>query len=507
MADAAAKLGRWADAARALERAAGLNPADPLVASKLGSALWKLGRFEEALRSLKGAVALDPDNVQTRLTYADLLIDTGRYSDALMEIEVGSRLALARALGDGQQGGTVDVGDNPAFSISRENVAAVRELGLLLDRSNQLDGLRQLLAAAEKAGIETGSLGYLEASVALRDGRAEDAKRLLLNDRGNIDDVRWYRLSTRIEEALGNADEAFAAAEKMNRSVAHYNEWRARGARYRRNIRVTARVVTPEWASRIPPLSAVEGVRTPVFLVGFPRSGTTLLDTFLMGHPETCVVEEGRMLEKATGVISQAPHVEWSAELLERARKAYLEELSCHVPPRFSGLIVDKHPLNMLRLSVIYALFPDAKVIFAQRHPCDVVLSGYMQGFALNPAMASFLDLGDAADFYDAAMTIWVGSRDAFSQSIHTVGYERLIAEPVSELRPAFQFLGLDWSDELLDHQSTARSRGSITTASYDQVLQPLSRTPSGRWRRYRKQLAPVLPVLLPWAERLGYVD
>ncbi|MBV9558392.1 MAG: sulfotransferase, partial [Pseudolabrys sp.] len=233
--------------------------------------------------------------------------------------------------------------------------------------------------------------------------------------------------------------------------------------------------------------------------------GTTLLDTFLMGHPEACVIEEGRMLELATGVLSNSTHTDWPSDLVTQARETYLAELRKHVPPDFTGLVVDKHPLNMLRLAVIYALFPNAKVIFAQRHPCDVVLSGFMQSFQLNHAMASFLDLADAADFYDAAMTMWTRSREAVPQAIHTVVYERLTADPGAELRPALEFLGLDWREEVLDHQSTAARRGSITTASYDQVVQPLNRAPSGRWHRYRKHLDPILPILLPWAERLGY--
>ena len=309
----------------------------------------------------------------------------------------------------------------------------------------------------------------------------------------------------RIADALGNADEAFAAAADMNRAVRGYDEWRRRGAAYREHIRMTARIVTPEWGSRIHCLAPDEKVLAPAFLVGFPRSGTTLLDTFLMGHPRACVIEEGSMLEKATGVISDTPQLDWPPEAVARARKTYLDELSRHVDPNFAGLVVDKHPLNMLRLAVIYALFPDAKVIFAQRHPCDVVLSGFMQNFQLNHAMASFLELTDAADFYDAVMTIWELSRNAVPLAIHTVTYECLTADPSRELRPALEFLGLDWSDELLDHQATARNRGSIMTASYDQVVQPLSRAPSGRWRRYREQLEPVLPILLPWAQKLGY--
>jgi hypothetical protein len=423
----------------------------------------------------------------------------------MVEIEEGSRLALERAL----QGARAEVGGGQAaaISISPDQLASVRELGLLLDRSNQVEGLRRLLAAAGKAGIAPEALGYLEASMALREGRPEEAKRLLLHDRQNIDDAQWYRMKTRIADALDDPDEAFAAAEEMNRVVPGYDEWRRRAANYREQIRAIAEGMTPQWASRIQPIKSDDDVRAPAFLVGFPRSGTTLLDTFLMGHPQTCVVEEGKMLERAAKVVSDSPHDDWPRDVLMAARKAYIDDLSDHVPPDFNGLVVDKHPLNMLRLAIIHALFPGAKVIFAQRHPCDVVLSGFLQSFQLNHAMACFLDLADAADFYDATMTLWTRAHDAVPQAIHSVVYERLIADPAAELRPVVEFLGLDWSDQMLDHQATAKSRGSVITPSYDQIVQPLSAAPSGRWRRYEKQLEPVLPVLLPWAERLGYTS
>ena len=192
---------------------------------------------------------------------------------------------------------------------------------------------------------------------------------------------------------------------------------------------------------------------------------------------------------------------------LERARSAYFGELDRHVDRAAPGLVVDKLPLNMLGLPLIRALFPDAPVIFARRHPCDVVLSGFMQSFVMNEAMACYLDLGDAADFYDVGMNVWQRSSELFPDRIHISVYERLVADPEASLRPLVDFLRLEWRPELLDHQSTAVARGAISTPSYDQVVQPLNMTASGRWRRYEEQLAPVLPVLLPWAERLGYAD
>ena len=167
----------------------------------------------------------------------------------------------------------------------------------------------------------------------------------------------------------------------------------------------------------------------------------------------------------------------------ENAREAYFSELDRHADPNFDGLIVDKLPLNMLGLPVIHSLFPDARVIFAQRHPCDAVLSGFMQSFTLNDAMACFLTIEDAADLYDVSMGLFSRARDLLPIATHTLIYENLVSEPEAALRPLLEFLGLEWCPELLDHRSTAKSRGAIITPSYDQVTQPLSRT---RWRGRR---------------------
>jgi tetratricopeptide (TPR) repeat protein len=505
-AEAAARLERWADAADALERAAALNPHDAAIPRNLGAALSNIGRSEEAIAALRRAAALEPDYVHGRLIYAQALIDAGRKREAAIEAEEAARVSLRRMLANGEQpaaGGAKSSGK--PINISPDRVAEVRELGYLLDRLNHVDDLRELLAAAQNAGIAPETLSSLWASVPYREGRLKEAQHLLLRGRAHFRDEHWDRLMTKAADALGDSDQAFAAAEAMNRSVPHYDGWKQRAAAYRANIRLTADVVTLDWVSRMQPLTPDDALPNVAFVVGFPRSGTTLLETFLLGHPQTQVVEEGRMLEEATRVVSEARDLDWPLDVLMHARKTYVDELCRNVPADFGGLVIDRHPLNMLRLPVIHALFPRAKVIFTQRHPCDVVLSAYMQSFRLNPAMASFLDLADAADFYDAAMTMWTRSRDAIPQEIHSVVYERLTADPAAELKPAVAFLGLDWRDGLLDHQTTAKTRGLITTASYDQVVQPLSRAPAGRWRRYRKQLEPVLPILLPWADRLGY--
>ena len=244
------------------------------------------------------------------------------------------------------------------------------------------------------------------------------------------------------------------------------------------------------------------------FLVGFPRSGTTLVDTFLLGHPQCLVLEELPLLANAAAELGPIEHLpDVDAGRLAAARETYLKQVELLAGPCEGKVVVDKFPLNLVAAPLIHCLFPGAPIIFVQRHPCDAVLSGYMQSFQPNVGMASFLDLQDAAEFYDRVMGVWAAARNTLDLNVHTIAYEALINDPETALRPVIGALGLPWDERLLDHSSTARRRETLLNTSYNQITEPLSSAASGRWRRYGKQLEPVLPVLLPWAERLGYRD
>jgi len=104
-------------------------------------------------------------------------------------------------------------------------------------------------------------------------------------------------------------------------------------------------------------------------------------------------------------------------------------------------------------------------------------------------------------------MSIWTAARESLQLKVHDVVYEDFVADPEAVLRPLVAFLGLEWDDRLLDHQRAARERGTIVTPSYDQVTEPVTNRAVGRWKRYAEQMKPALPILLPWAERLGYRD
>ena len=234
--------------------------------------------------------------------------------------------------------------------------------------------------------------------------------------------------------------------------------------------------------------------------------GTTLLDTFMMGHPDVHVLEEEPVLQRAQdalGDFARLPDLD-GAEI-ERLREAYFAALDGIAPEAAGKRVIDKLPLNILGAPLIHRLFPGAPVILSLRHPCDAVLSGFMQAFEPNDAMANFLDLGDAAALYDRVFAFWERCRAGLALNVHPLRYEDLIAQPEAEMRSLVGFLGLTWDERLLDHRRTAARRGTIVTPSYAQVTQPLYRGAAGRWERYRPQMRDVLPVLAPWAERHGY--
>ena len=500
---ALAAADRWTDAADAFQTALQLEPAEYTLRRTLSAALAKVGRHEEAADELLRWSEAAPEHEKDRFSLARLLADFEREKESVEQLDEAVRRATGRPFEESMDG-LIEAVKGAGGEI---DFTSLSELAQLLERTNRMELLRKLLMDAEAAGIERARFAYPAAALALHDGDARAAKGLLQSSSADLDPTRWHWLKARIHDALDEPAEAFAEAEAMNRSVADRETWLARGRDYIAAVRAVADVATPEWSSQVRPLDPPDR-GSPVFLVGFPRSGTTLLDTFLMGHPNSVVLEEVPLLTAAQQALGDGPDLpDRSPADLEKARDAYFAAMDEHVPKGFSGLVIDKFPLNMLAPRFIHTLFPDAKLIFAQRHPCDCVLSCFMQAFALNDSMASFLEIESAADFYDAAMSLWTRCTDVFPLKVHRIIYEDLVVAPEASLKPLVDFLGLDWHEELLDHRSTAKARGTISTPSYAQVTQPLTRRASGRWKRYREQLEPVLPVLMPWAQRLGYRD
>jgi tetratricopeptide (TPR) repeat protein len=546
---AAFQRGDLARARRLAEEELARSNHYPLLHHLVGLIECHHGRFDRGVESLQRAFDAQPQNLNFRIHLARALVDGGRPKEGLdlipvpcsagladidlwlLRAEAGfaagergleseawqaicsarpsdSRLwmNLARSLLAQDRFGEAEAAYRNALDLAPSHLAAIHELGLTLERTSQIDKFRGHLGRALRAGVSKRQLVDLWTLRELRRGRPEAAWRLAKDIDASADPSRLYGLKAKAAAAAGKAAEAFEAADSMNRSVQAREYWRGRGRAYREELHSLDRLMK-EWPRRLSTLPLADRP-SPAFLVGFPRSGTTLADTFLMGHPDARVLEEQPMLYAAVEEIGGLQQMALATpHQLYAARSAYFAEVDRLVGRDFDGLVVDKLPLNMTMLPLIGRLFPDAKIIFAQRHPCDCVLSGFMQSFSLNAPMASFLDLADAAELYDVAMRLFTRGREMTGLSVHTLVYEELVVDPERALRPTIEFLGLDWKAQLLDHRATAAKRSSVPTPSYDSVSQPLSTRPIGRWRMFERQLAPAIPVLKPWAERLGYSE
>ena len=279
-----------------------------------------------------------------------------------------------------------------------------------------------------------------------------------------------------------------------------------RAERLRGELRERLEQTTANWVAgwRTPPVAPERA--SPIFLVGFPRSGTTLLDTILMGHPDLAVMEERPVLSRVAIEIGGFDKLhELSEEQVRNAQRRYFEVARDYVDYGDAKVVVDKSPLLLNAVPVIHRLFPDARFILALRHPADALLSCFVSNFRLNSSMSNFLRLDTAAEFYDLTFKNWENATALLPIDVHPIGYERLVDDPERELRRLSDSLGLSWKDEILNHRKTAGERGVISTASYAQVTEPIYRRSVGRWQNYRKHLEPILPTLAPWVEKFGY--
>jgi hypothetical protein len=253
----------------------------------------------------------------------------------------------------------------------------------------------------------------------------------------------------------------------------------------------------------------------PVFMVGFPRSGTTLLDQMLNAHPRIVVIEEQATLRPLQNrYISDQAGLDQLDKLdvatLESARSEYFSLRERYAAKKNPGrlmsdaILVDKFPLNILSLPLIYKLFPDARVIVSLRDPRDVCLSNFMQLYKLNASMFHFLDMDSTVRYYGDVMGAYLHYRETLPLAFHELRYEDLIADPESRTREICKFLGIDWHEDMVNYRRSLESR-IISTPSYRQVARPLYRDSIARWKHYEQLIPGAFERLEPFVQEFSY--
>jgi tetratricopeptide (TPR) repeat protein len=486
------EAGDYAGAHRLLEQALALSPGDALVLGAIGAVLRKEYRLDEALAVLDRVVAAEP-------AHSAAWLERGYTLEALRsEAAAAESYKRALAIDPALVPALGKLADIAARKGEREAAKAWAERALAIDPANPPANF-----AVATMGIEAGDC----AEVAVR-------LELLLGTALKPDDRT--RALTLLGDALdrqNRCDEAFDAWSEAQRIFrAEFAPMLAPGPGRPSHRSIIEKIAAQTQCA--PPM-AKPGPAPPlpgaaaghVFLLGYPRSGTTLVENILASASEVVALEEQDTLADAVGTLIANDGAMPDLDALD---PALLADLRARYWARVDGMagvagrvFVDMNPFNGLNLPIIARLFPEARILIMRRDPRDVVLSCFRINFTPGIGTYALSDLDEAARHYDALMRLIELCRERLPLAFHEVRYDRLVADFETTVRAMAEFAGLAWTEAFHAFDRTAQKRG-VRTASATQVRRGLY-DGGGRWRRYEDRLAPVLPILEPWVRRFGF--
>jgi Flp pilus assembly protein TadD len=555
--------GRFAESEDVFTKLVELQPAEPSYWMNLGTARRCAGRLDEALLAfanassrgagsadffynvglthidrkdfesgrsvLAQAVALAPDDAEIRYRYALCCFESLRTEEALAALEHWDNLSgltpdlvanislLLMGLGAPER---AESEIRQAVAEAGSDPQPLLTLIQLLERTNRLDEALRLMTQliAHPAAHTLGTaLTLMRAQLAQRGSDHETARTLfaeLLADckEPHLAHLLQFPLAKSLD-ALGRYGEAADTLRAAHRSQIDLLRMTAPAlvARGAPNMFITRfgcdREDIAAWNDSVsPPLEA-----SPVFIVAFPRSGTTLLELTLDSHPQLKSMDEQPFIQNALDdmVAAGASYPErlsgLRAEQLDGVRAKYWERVRRKVTLLPGQRLIDKNPLNILRLPAIRRLFPNAPVILAIRHPCDVILSCYMQHFRAPDFAILCSDFQALAVGFRRTFDFWYEQKELLKPRSMELRYETFTRRFQEQVREILEFLALPWNDAVLRPQETARDKTFISTPSYSEVIQPVSSRAVGRWHSYEKEMSQVLPIIEPYLERWAY--
>lgn len=529
LADAAIRRGDGKSATRIASDAVRRGHEHPVLLTLAAYFELNARRPQDALVLAQRARTLEPRNVDTLQALATILGALGRNSEAIAVCEQALRLAPGVT--------SLRYNCGRLMEDMGEMERARRDYERVVDAvPNHGPALSRLAAIAAIAGQSSTARNY--AQRALRANPKEMAARIALAQAdlqdGNLDavmaamkpladDANAHAFNRSIAQGLvadvldarGEYAQAFEAYQACNRSMMKQFApvHAAPGAepaleRARRTAAFLSDARAEDWCGEA---QYAGPASTHVFLLGFPRSGTTLLEQVLGSNSAIETMEERDALieierdfflrENRLGDLFRL-----SGDDLDRYRQSYWKIVHDRGVALDRPVFIDKMPLNSLLLPAIAKLFPQARILLAVRDPRDVVLSSFKRRFGMSDKMYELLSLSRAADFYAAAMQICDLAQNALPMPFRVTRYEDLVRDFEREAGAICEFLGVEYDPAMKNFSERARSH-RVNTPSATQVRQDLYTQGMDQWRVYRDQMAPVLPVLAPWVRKFGYAE
>jgi len=467
------QAGRFADATACYDRMLARGARFPEIHNNRGLALAELGRYEEAEAAYRRALAIKPDNPEALCNFGLALAELGRFDEA----EAAFRRAIAIS---------------PGFA------GAYNNLGLILKERGQLaeaaHAIEQAIRLSPKDAsyydnlAATKSLNADDPHVTALDAMAAEAATLSAANRMHL-----HFALAKAGEHHGDWDNTFRhllAANALKRATIAYDE-----APTLAKMERTCALFTRQFISEREGSGTSSAV--PIFIIGMPRSGTTLIEQILASHPAIYGGGELSLFEQALDVVAgvqRSLFPDLAADLtthqLRSLGELYLQKLLPRVPGAVR--ITDKMPANFLYAGLIHLALPGATIIHAVRDPVDTCVSCFSVHFTRGQAHTYDLaELGRFYRHYEALMAHW--RRVLPFGRIIDVHYEDLVADLEGVSRRLIARCGLPWDPRCLDFCHNNRP---VRTASAVQVRQPVYRSSVGRGHRYGKFLGPLLAEL-----------
>ena len=435
------------------------------------AALRRERRLDEALEVSAAALAAHPRSVAALRQRVNLCIDAGREDEAL---ETCGRL-LAIEPADAEAAGAMAKLLEVRGRVAEAHRALRPALGEGPVQPRHALLFARICRLLEPPSAE--ALPFLER--ALRDPALAPAER-----------VAGLRELGQLHDALGSAREAFGCFAEANRLAGVDRRQLAALLDY---MSRQPRLFSAQRLSRLP--RARHGSELPVFIVGMPRSGTSLAEQILASHPAVFGAGELTAIGRVSLLHKQAApsYAAWLERLDQAALDAlagrYLAELRALAPG--AERVTDKMPFNFLHLGLIELLLPQARVVHCVRHPLDTCLSCFCNGFA--DAYPFTRDLRAAGEYYRGYAQLMAHWRATLALPVHTLSYEKLVAAPEPAIRELVAFCGLPWDDACLRFYASARK---VSTPSYHQVRKPIYARSAGRHHAYAEHLGPLREAL-----------